>query len=106
GSCQTILPARYTDDISGLTGCNSTGLVRRVWLVDAHCPEAGEYTQLITVVDTTAPVVWAQDFQLDFTHNSQIEITPEQIGSGSADLCGDITMTLSQSTYACTDFIN
>src|SRR5690606_8877036 len=98
-------PVHFTDDYSGLTGCNGTGQFIRTWLVEPNCLSAPAYTQVITVVDQATPTIVVQDVQLDFSASSQVILTPAQVGGGTTDNGGPVALSLSQSTFVCADFI-
>jgi len=105
GSCGVTLPVNYTDDLTGLTGCNGTGQVIRLWLVESHCLSAPQFTQVITLVDQAAPVLQTQNIVLDFSTSSTVELTPEQFDAGTTDNGGPFILGLSQSVFQCSDFI-
>jgi hypothetical protein len=47
----------YSDDLSGLTGCNQTGLLLRTWTAEDLCGNTGTCVQNITIRDTQPPVI-------------------------------------------------
>jgi hypothetical protein len=47
----------YSDNVTGLTGCNGTGLIRRTWRARDACGNERTCEQRITVRDETAPVI-------------------------------------------------
>ena len=54
-NCSTNLEASYTDDNSGLSGCNGTGTIIRTWVLTDDCGNTVSHDQIITVIDNTAP---------------------------------------------------
>lgn len=46
----------FSDDTSGLNGCNGTGTIARTWSATDNCGNSATCVQTITVEDTTAPV--------------------------------------------------
>jgi hypothetical protein len=46
----------YQDDFSGLTGCNATGTIQRIWTATDNCGNISNCSQTITLEDSTAPV--------------------------------------------------
>jgi len=54
----TLFPAiTYTDDPSGLVGCNGTGVLVRTWTATDVCGNTSTFAQDITIVDTTDPII-------------------------------------------------
>ncbi|HZV71158.1 MAG TPA: HYR domain-containing protein [Saprospiraceae bacterium] len=47
----------FHDDLTGLTGCTNTGVILRTWTMEDACGNIGSCVQVITVADTTAPVI-------------------------------------------------
>jgi uncharacterized Fe-S cluster protein YjdI len=47
----------YSDDVSGLTGCNGTGIVLRTFTATDSCGNINTCTQFITILDTTKPSI-------------------------------------------------
>ncbi len=54
-NCSTTLSITYTDNLSGLTSCNGTGVFTRTWEVSDPCGNINTGVQTITVLDTLAP---------------------------------------------------
>ena len=66
-NCATGIEATYLDNLTGLTGCNSTGDIIRTWTLDDGNGNVVQKTQTITVQDTQAPVVVESAGDLDVT---------------------------------------
>lgn len=47
----------YSDDVSGLTGCNHTGNLYRTWLATDACGNQATCVQVLTIQDLKKPVV-------------------------------------------------
>jgi hypothetical protein len=104
-NCSMMFGAMFTDDNSGLTGCNGTGTILRTWLVDDECDNASTMTQVITIVDQSPPIAICQNLTIDFSNSNTIIITPDQIDNGSSDNCGAVTLSLSQTEFTCDQFV-
>jgi hypothetical protein len=55
-NCTADVEITYSDNLQ-LTGCNNTGLILRNWMARDECGNVKTCMQLITVIDTTAPIV-------------------------------------------------
>ncbi len=90
----TLFPViDYTDDDSGLTGCNDTGIILRTWTATDDCGNVATHVQTITVVDTTPPVI---------TQPADIDVIADAGGCTAyvtvpllvaTDSCGSVTIT-------------
>jgi gliding motility-associated-like protein len=58
---------------------------------------------LVTVLDTTSPIAIAIDTTIYLNAAGSISITPLEIGYGSTDNCAIDSLTLSDSTFDCTE---
>ncbi|MBK9981725.1 MAG: HYR domain-containing protein [Saprospiraceae bacterium] len=47
----------YTDNIANLTGCNHTGNLYRTWKATDACGNASTCVQVLTIIDTKAPII-------------------------------------------------
>jgi hypothetical protein len=56
GSCSGA-ELTYSDDVSGLTECNGTGIIQRTFTATDSCGNINTCTQQITVLDTTKPSI-------------------------------------------------
>lgn len=73
----TANPEINYNDTKQLNGCNQTGLIIRVWSAKDACGNSVTGTQLITVIDETAPIVIApRDTMID----CGIYINPDVLG--------------------------
>jgi hypothetical protein len=55
-NCTSFVAITYTDNTQ-LNDCNNTGLILRMWSASDACGNVRTCTQLITVVDRTAPII-------------------------------------------------
>jgi PKD repeat protein len=60
-------------------------------------------TSVVTVVDATAPNAICQNITVALDSNGVVSITAAQIDNGSTDACGIDTMTLSVSSFDCSN---
>ncbi|PHR73258.1 MAG: hypothetical protein COA67_03595 [Lutibacter sp.] len=112
GQCTaTATTPTTTDNCGTITGTTSDPLTYSTqgahiitWNFDDGNGNNINVTQTVFINDNTDPIAVCQDItvQLDNT-TGLISITPAQVDNGSTDNCGSITMTLSQSTFDCTD---
>ncbi|MBK9982189.1 MAG: hypothetical protein IPP15_07145 [Saprospiraceae bacterium] len=52
-----LLTINYTDNVSGLFGCNGTGILNRTWMATDLCGNTTTCVQQIWIVDHTDPVI-------------------------------------------------
>jgi len=57
----------------------------------------------VTIKDVTAPVARATDGIVELDGEGKATLTAEQINDGSSDNCGVATLSISQSSFSCTD---
>ena len=84
-NCSTGIETTYSDNTTGLNGCNGTGSIIRTWsLVDKCNNAAATQTQTITVVDNEVPT---------FTRPADMEIFTDATCSYNASVAitGDVT---------------
>jgi hypothetical protein len=60
-------------------------------------------TQIVTVVDATAPTVITKDITIQLDASGNATLTAAEINNGSSDNCGISTMTVSQDTFTISD---
>ncbi len=58
-------------------------------------------TALVTVEDTTGPIVITQDISVALDNSGIAMITPEMIDNGSYDACGVASMSLNLTSFTC-----
>ncbi|MEQ8704119.1 MAG: HYR domain-containing protein, partial [Phaeodactylibacter sp.] len=86
-------------------GLSQTTTFRR-YAIDGICTadpvaSAGEWT--VTVADTSAPVAVCQDLTVQLNDSGAGSITADDMDAGSADNCGIVSLTLSESDFDCND---
>ncbi|MEM6964782.1 MAG: discoidin domain-containing protein, partial [Bacteroidota bacterium] len=83
-NCSSCLAATYTDDVSGLTGCNNTGTFTRTWRLEDDCGNVTTQIQTVTVIDTEAPrFTVPADVMVNLTATCTLDTTTADIGSAS-----------------------
>ncbi|MFP2994256.1 hypothetical protein ABN763_00005, partial [Spongiivirga sp. MCCC 1A20706] len=60
-------------------------------------------TAIVTVEDNVAPTVVAQDITLDLPASGQLVLNPADIDNGSSDNCGTVSLSVSPSTFDCSN---
>ncbi|TPD69941.1 T9SS type A sorting domain-containing protein [Flavobacterium microcysteis] len=90
---------------SGGTGATATGLVAGTYTVtvtDANSCQATHSFTITTTVDTTPPVVITTNITVPLTAGAAT-ITAAQVNNGSTDNCGIASLSVSPSTFNCTN---
>ena len=54
-NCSGTLTVDYNDNVTNLSGCNSTGTFTRTWTVSDPCGNSTTQIQTVTIADTLAP---------------------------------------------------
>ncbi|WP_321372200.1 choice-of-anchor L domain-containing protein [uncultured Draconibacterium sp.] len=100
-ACCTDLNAEYSD-IQEQGSCAGEWIITRTWtLVDECGNEAEPQVQIITILDTVAPVISCNDITVQLNENGVASITVDDINGGSTDNCGIDTMYISQEFFYC-----
>ncbi|MFK7809486.1 MAG: HYR domain-containing protein [Saprospiraceae bacterium] len=103
-ACNPNAQATYTDDLSGLNGCNGSGQIVRTWTLDDGCSGIVNVNQLIFVVDQTAPTAICQDVTLPLDQSGFASLNIGDVDNGSFDNCQDaatLNFALSQTNFDC-----
>ncbi len=114
-NCSFIVPD-YTGDVTVSDNCStltitqdpvagtivSTGVISVEITADDGANQVS-CTFNLTVEDLIAPTAVCQNITVQLDANGLATITPNNIGAGSSDNCGNITMTLDQDTFDCND---
>ena len=85
----------YVDNTSGLTGCNGTGTIVRIWTATDGCGNQNTCNQIITVVDTTPPQFTSCPSDQTLSADDDCEALVPDLASQAAatDNCGSATIT-------------
>jgi hypothetical protein len=100
-----------TDACGGLTysvspstfNCSNTGANTVTLTVTDGSSNSSTATATVTVIDTVRPVVITQNLTIQLNSSGNASITASQIDNGSSDACGIATVTVSPSTFTCTN---
>ncbi len=103
-NCDAIPTNTFVDAI--IPGsCPQAMTINRTWTSTDDCGNTATCLQVISVIDNTPPVALCQNITVDFGGGTTVTITPSQVNNGSTDNCGPVTLSLSQTTFNCEDFI-
>ncbi len=85
--------------------CSFVGQVVPVTLlVEDSNGNSSSSDALVTIQDTTAPVVVTQDVSVTLDENGNASITVDQVENGSTDACGILEMSLDIEAFDCSQF--
>ncbi len=116
-NCSTAPTITFIDDETGLTECNQTGTINRIWTATDVCGNSSTCTQVITVADTVRPVIsGVADLTVSCTDNAEalFDNWVTTFGGGSAfDNCTmppalstiPATPTFVENTEICVTFV-
>jgi hypothetical protein len=63
-------------------------------------------TSVVTVEDVTDPVAVCQDVTLQLDNSGNATLAASQVDNGSSDACGQVSLSVSPTTYDCADVFN
>ncbi|MDB4299282.1 proprotein convertase P-domain-containing protein, partial [Flavobacteriaceae bacterium] len=98
GSCSD--PGVTYNDVVSSTG--GTEIITRTWTAVFET-ETQTCDQIITIADTTDPIAICQDITIELDDNGQATISASDVDGGSSDLCGIVTLSVSQTQFSCAD---
>ncbi|MCE4567097.1 hypothetical protein INQ51_22455, partial [Maribellus sp. CM-23] len=102
-ACCPELDATYTDVVEQ-GACAGEWVITRTWnLADACVNQAEPQVQVITVMDTVAPVAVCNNITIQLGSNGMASITADDLNGGSTDNCGIDTVFISQYDFTCGD---
>jgi len=89
-TCAGAIAVDYVDSVS--TGaCTAAYSIERLWTATDFCGNVALHTQLITVVDTTPPVLSCKPSPIMMPHSENCDgVIPDVLGTVS-DTCGTVT---------------
>lgn len=94
-----------SSDVTVAGSCPVIYNITRTWVATDDCGNTSSCTQAISVRDQTPPVALCQNITIDFESGTEVTVDPTQIDNGSFDLCGPVTLSLSQTLFTCDQFI-
>lgn len=99
------LPLSFSASQTTFTCADTAGIMVTLTVTDSS-GNASSCMAMVTVEDNTPPSIVCQDatVQLDATGN--ITIDPAIFDNGSADSCGAVTFSASQTMFSCVDVLN
>ena len=98
------LTATYDGEVTLAGNCPQEMTITRTWSISDVCGNPAIHTQVITVVDTVAPMMICQDVTVELDANGMGSITVGDVDNGSSDNCSnEITLSLSQTSFDCDD---
>ncbi|WP_250437354.1 LamG domain-containing protein, partial [Hanstruepera flava] len=100
-NCDTTLSVNYSETSN--TVADGVGTIIREWSVTDDGGNTTTETQTISVIDSTAPNVTCQNITIYLDASGNATISANDIHDSSSDNCGIITLSVSQSTFDCSD---
>jgi hypothetical protein len=74
--------------------------------VDGAGNRSATVTRTVNVVDSVDPIALAKDVTVTLDDNGNASITTGDVNNGSSDNSGSVSLSLSQTSFACSDFGN
>ena len=65
--------------------------------------EISTETAIVTILENVAPIAQAQDITVELDQAGNVSVMANQVNNGSSDNCGIGTMTLSKTSFDCTN---
>jgi gliding motility-associated-like protein len=104
--CPACAVIAVTNDFNGgsdASGIYPVGTTTVNWVITYTGGTTQNCTQTVTVTDDEAPQAQCQDATVFLDASGQATLTPADIDNGSSDNCGVANMSLSQTTFDCSD---
>jgi len=96
----------FQDQIINLPG-NNVKILREWTVVEWLTGDLEIHIQIIKTVDTQSPIaVCVANLNLALDPSGNVTLAPEAVDAGSSDDCGDVTLSVSPSTFDCSDVGN
>jgi hypothetical protein len=98
--CDATPVITFTDATVG-GACPQEFTITRTWAATDGCGNIGTCNQTIIVDDSTAPICVANNITVSLTGSGTVTITGTQVGAGSSDACGPVTLSVAPNTFNC-----
>ncbi len=99
--CCTDLDTEYSD-VREQGSCAGEWIITRRWTVSDECGNTSvPQVQVITVLDTVAPVISCNDITVQLDETGVATITVDDINGGSTDNCGLDTIYIDKEHFYC-----
>lgn len=84
--------------------CSDIGNPATVTLIGTDASgNSSSCTSQVTVIDTVSPVINVKPFEVVLGSSGTASIVPSDIDNGTYDNCGPVTLTVSQTSFSCSD---
>ncbi|MCB0632693.1 MAG: hypothetical protein KDD15_23305, partial [Lewinella sp.] len=83
--------------------CDDVGSLTRQITVSDGNGNSATCTSIVTIKDATIPVAQCKDVEVALDTKGEAVLTAAQVNNSSSDNCGISSMSLSQTTFDCTD---
>ncbi len=81
--------------------CSNLGANNVIFSVRDEALNANACVAIVTVIDTTPPVMACQDISIYLDAAGNASILPSAVDNGSADACSSISLSLDKSSFTC-----
>ena len=102
GSSDNVSISTYAADVT-LFDCNDLGDNWVVLTVTDASGSSDTAWSKVTVVDNAAPSVVAQNYSVALDASGTATVLASQVDAGTSDNCGVASLTLSQTSFSCSD---
>ncbi|MEQ1911071.1 MAG: HYR domain-containing protein, partial [Vicinamibacterales bacterium] len=103
--CQTPSVAGVRSDALALNAPYPVGVTTITWTATDVCGNSSTCLQTVTVTDNENPVTICQNITVNLGPTGTVTITPAMINNGSTDNCGIQSLSLSNTTFNCSNAI-
>ncbi len=101
-NCNGVITATTSDPVS----YNTPGNYMVTWTYDDGHGNVSNQSQNIIITDVTPPVALCKNIIVYLDNNGYVSITPNDINNGSYDVCSNINLSLSNTSFSCNDIFS